>query len=508
VSAIEQILVAAVRMLGEGAVKAAIEYSRVATVAAPDDWRPYAVRARALARLDRSAEAVATLEMARRGAPFQATISAEIGHALGRLGSPARAVNPLRVSLILEPERSPESAAVAAALLSAGAQIDGTRWTARALTLAPDQTTLLGNLFNSWTNGGRDLAASLPVAVARQIARRIRDELDRGRAPRGRRLYYLHAQSDRLGHLAHELYMLRAVYLHRCDDIVVLVRDRVANPAVLDMFARGMTVERSPTDGVLAFGATPMPGEALEPLGLVTRPNLFSRFIEEMSAGAPRRHVDLNASDLDRGRRMLQRLGVAEDADIVTLHVREPSLFPGKRHHRHRDADLTTYLPAIKSLTAAGRTVVRLGDATMTRLPDLGPNVIDLPFHPAYEPFCDPYLIAVSRYFIGTFSGPLSIALALGTPALLLNCMIEYDHDLRLNPQDRLVPKHYLDESTGRLLTRDEILARKLDRAVTADALQQRGVALIALSADEISQAIGAMDRDVARTAGPGDMPA
>jgi putative glycosyltransferase (TIGR04372 family) len=488
------IIETAARLLAEGLLTHAEPWARIATIVAPDDWRGAAILGSVLARQDRSAEAATVLAAACRAQPLSPDLSAGLGHALGRLGRPEPAIAAFRTSLIVEPARAMETAAFAAALLAACDIGGGAIWLQRALTLDEAQLRLLTNLRQAQARAVDDARRRIPARLSARIGQRVRERLDRGRSTVKRRIYYLHAQSNRLGHLAHELYMLRATQAQTCDEIVVLVHAQVANPAVLEMFSRGMVVETPPDESLFWLATTAWDAEALEAQGVLVRSRLFDRFLAAMAAGRPRRHIALEEHDHERGRALRRAFGIRPELPLVTLHVREAGMFPNMPHHNHRDADIASYLDAIAYLTSRGHHVVRLGDPSMARLPDLGPNVIDLPFHAARAPLCDLHFIAASRFFVGTFSGPLSIALALGIPSLILNCAIEHVPDLRLNPRDRIVPKHYLDRTAGRYLTQDEVVARQLDRLVVADQYERLGIELVALTSAEVARAVIDMD--------------
>ena len=63
-------------------------------------------------------------------------------------------------------------------------------------------------------------------------------------------------------------------------------------------------------------------------------------------------------------------MGLPPDCWFVSLHVRE-----GVGASR-RDGNIADYLPAIRRITQAGGWVVRIGDASMTKISDV-PNLID-----------------------------------------------------------------------------------------------------------------------------------
>ncbi|MEQ8815094.1 MAG: TIGR04372 family glycosyltransferase [Thalassobaculum sp.] len=129
----------------------------------------------------------------------------------------------------------------------------------------------------------------------------------------------------------------------------------------------------------------------------------------------------LDSATVEQGDAALAELGVAADTPIVTLHVREPGYL---RDHASRmaprDADVTSYHEAVRYLTGRGYAVVRLGDETMTPLPDWQ-GVIDYPFSGKKADWMDVYLAARCRFHVGTSSGMSFIPLLFARPVLFTN---------------------------------------------------------------------------------------
>ena len=126
-----------------------------------------------------------------------------------------------------------------------------------------------------------------------------------------------------------------------------------------------------------------------------------------------------------RGAEALKKLGVPEGCWFVTCHVRSFSLArerSGDIPHssRCRDADLNTYRSAIQAITDRGGYVIRMGDPSMPKLDEM-PRVIDYAHSPQREGWLDLYLLATSKFLLGTGSGPPGVATALGTPVLFTN---------------------------------------------------------------------------------------
>jgi len=120
------------------------------------------------------------------------------------------------------------------------------------------------------------------------------------------------------------------------------------------------------------------------------------------------------------------------------------------------------YLGVIKALAAEGFRVIRLGDQTMTRLPDLGPNVLDAAAAPPIAQcimtgaFVEACAIMRSDFYIGMASGPSSITFAAHIPTLVLNAPITWAGCLP-NPEDLVVFRKYRIAGSMQPLTFAEI---------------------------------------------------
>jgi putative glycosyltransferase (TIGR04372 family) len=154
--------------------------------------------------------------------------------------------------------------------------------------------------------------------------------------------------------------------------------------------------------------------------------------------------------------------------------------------HTFRNVTVSNYIPAIRHLVARGFHVIRIGDATMTRLPDLGPRVIDAPFRADYDPLVEPYFIARCDFMVTCNSGPCSLARAFGRPCLVLNAPI--------NPTfipetfELVAFKKYIDLSGGgeRALSYAEILERGLQDIYSTSGFDDNQIDLRELSAGEL----------------------
>jgi len=114
-----------------------------------------------------------------------------------------------------------------------------------------------------------------------------------------------------------------------------------------------------------------------------------------------------------------KELGLPADAWYVCLHVREGGFYKDFQT-AERNADIANYLLAISEITSRGGWVVRMGDATMKRLPKIE-RVIDYPFTMQKSDLMDIYLIKNCKFYMGMQSGILDIANMFSRPIILTN---------------------------------------------------------------------------------------
>ncbi len=191
----------------------------------------------------------------------------------------------------------------------------------------------------------------------------------------------------------------------------------------------------------------------------------------------------LSDSDEVRGRDALESMGVPRDAWFVCLHVRENETHIARKGS---DADISTYLMAIESITKCGGWVIRMGNPSMTPLPTM-PKVIDYVHSKYRTDWMDVFLWASCRFFIGTSSGPLTVPPTFGVPVLYTNAPA-----LGVLPSmsnSLFIPKLYWSEHENRLLTFAEMLSSPAGGSVSSD-FSNLGLKQLDNTPEEINEAV------------------
>lgn len=170
--------------------------------------------------------------------------------------------------------------------------------------------------------------------------------------------------------------------------------------------------------------------------------------------------LSLSQMDRERGWENLRRLGVPRDAWFVTVHCREPGFYKilhpnfGDMHD-FRDADIYSYIPAMKAIVECGGWCIRVGDPTMKPLPQME-NVIDYVHLDIKSDWMDIFLLANCKFHLGG-SGVFGVCCAFGIPNAMAN-VAPIGTMFQLGPRDIDIPKLVWSFAEGRLLTFKEIL--------------------------------------------------
>lgn len=196
--------------------------------------------------------------------------------------------------------------------------------------------------------------------------------------------------------------------------------------------------------------------------------------------------IELNEEDHARGRQALRDLGIPGDAWYVCFHARESGFLSCSSTYAHRNADIATYIPAMRHVVSRGGYVVRMGDASMTPLPPIN-NVIDYAISPKKSDFIDIYLCHACRFFLGTNSGLIEVPRLFGRPCIQVNVT----PFLHANPESIFIPKLLFSEEKGRLLTYAEMFSMGFGCAVKyTDDYRRVGIRVVDNSAEDIVDVI------------------
>ena len=166
--------------------------------------------------------------------------------------------------------------------------------------------------------------------------------------------------------------------------------------------------------------------------------------------------IKMNPRKWKVAHKMRLKMGIPESDWFMCLHVREGGFHSDWESSKHRNADISNYIKAIEYVTANGGWVVRLGDSSMKKLPNIE-RVIDYPFTHFKCALMDVYLISECRFYSGTASGIFDMAILFQKPMVLANIYSWIDSSPP-RQGDLGILKHFYSKSKGRYLSVQEIL--------------------------------------------------
>ncbi len=141
-----------------------------------------------------------------------------------------------------------------------------------------------------------------------------------------------------------------------------------------------------------------------------------------------------------RGRAALGRLGVPEGAWVVAMHIRESGYHHTLLNPIH-DSDPRSYLKAAEAIIGRGGWVIRIGDPSMTPLPEME-GLIDYAHSPERADWLDVFIMGSSRFLLGCSSGPHAVPALFGGPVAAANWVPMCQGPW--GPRDLRIPKLHL----------------------------------------------------------------
>lgn len=199
--------------------------------------------------------------------------------------------------------------------------------------------------------------------------------------------------------------------------------------------------------------------------------------------------LKLSNSHYERGWDCLEQLGVPRETWFVCLHVREPGYLKegDNSHNTYRDADINTYLLAVKTIVENGGWVIRMGDPTMKPLPPME-HVIDYVHSDVRSDWMDIFCCAECRFFLGTTSGLFLVSFVFGVPCALANFtpMVERPW----SGKDIFIPKLYWSKTKDRYFTFEEALAPQIRNCYDGRKIESSGIQLVDNTPEEINDMV------------------
>jgi putative glycosyltransferase (TIGR04372 family) len=203
----------------------------------------------------------------------------------------------------------------------------------------------------------------------------------------------------------------------------------------------------------------------------------------------------LGDDDRRRGREVLSRLGMPDDAWFVCVQNREPtydlkykSEWPKTAVGRvypfgFRDCAIANYRLAIDAIVKRGGWVVRMGEATTEPLPPMK-QVIDYAHLEVKSDWMDVFLCASCRFFLGNSSGLFFMSSIFGVPVARANSVPMAS--LWSYPDDLVIPKLMWSSRERAYLSFPEVFGSPLADIHYSFAFEEAGIEVLENDPGEI----------------------
>ena len=218
-------------------------------------------------------------------------------------------------------------------------------------------------------------------------------------------------------------------------------------------------------------------------------PNLVHQ--ERIKLKKYERHTTLKLTNdhYEKGKRILKKIGLSDDAWYITLHVRELGYRGETKYNtnsKFRSTNPLNYLKSIKAVTEAGGWVFRMGnpEGNSTKLPTM-PNVVDYAHSSIRSEFMDVFLGATCKFCIGTSSGYFCIPRYFSIPVILTNTPRSGEY-FPLTQKDFFLPRIFLNTKTKKYIKFDEFMAPPMSFSGSDEIYLKKGIKCIENQPDEL----------------------
>lgn len=199
----------------------------------------------------------------------------------------------------------------------------------------------------------------------------------------------------------------------------------------------------------------------------------------------------LTPTHFERGQECLQKLGLPKGAWFVAAHVREAGFKNQANcpYNGHRLATASNFFEAFKRITDAGGWVVRMGEPSMSKLPEL-PNVIDYAHSEHKSDWMDIFLCGAARFYLGTSAGLKIVPPLFGTPSIITNVSPTcYRH----GHKNLFLPKLLWNNAEKRYLSFGEMFQPPIYDQENGVLLQELGIVSVENTNEEILEVVQEM---------------
>ena len=227
--------------------------------------------------------------------------------------------------------------------------------------------------------------------------------------------------SDRIGHLAGEIdqFLRKQIHTNKKEKRIIIT-NKVCNYSIYKILSRYTNLIESPhLYRILSYIIRHFPNQKIiKKLGMTLCE--FSLYNDIKSV------VSMSDNEIEKGYKLIKNLyGMKKDSWWVCFHSRDNSYFEKNfkknfDYHNYRNCDIENMLPAMKLISKLGGYAIRYGADEERPLSYKDEKIIDYSFNGRSD-FLDIFLIAKSRFFVGTTSGTSHVAKLFSVPYLMTN---------------------------------------------------------------------------------------
>ncbi|SIO40033.1 putative glycosyltransferase, TIGR04372 family [Bradyrhizobium erythrophlei] len=196
-----------------------------------------------------------------------------------------------------------------------------------------------------------------------------------------------------------------------------------------------------------------------------------------------------DTSIVEKARDAFREWGIGPNDWYVCVHMREPSYIgaDADRGQNNRNANPKNYEEALRYITSQGGWVLKLGAPQSPPLPGME-RVVDYARSRHKSDSLDIYLIRHAKFFVGTTSGLVNVAVSFGLPTAQVNCLTTESQLWHSGVRFCLKP---IVRADGRMLTQKELISSQWRWGLfTVDTMRYYNLTAADNSSDEILETV------------------
>lgn len=263
-----------------------------------------------------------------------------------------------------------------------------------------------------------------------------------------------------------------------------------ANEQLLKMFKRKLTIIQIPRGKLMNMFL-----DAIFSKKSVLRQSIFcqSLFSQSLSFlpfnsneyyefNNAERNLDFTASEEEKGKKLLEKMGIKDNSWFICFHSRDPAYLVDLTSEDYRDCDVKNYLEAARYIASQDGYAVRMGQVVRKKLPDLNNSrIIDYASNYRTD-FGDIYLPAKCKFFLGSTAGLFLVPTIFHVPVAVTNFIPIHT---TLREGDLFILKKIWSIKEERFLTFREMLL-EWENALCSEYYTKAGLKVVENTAEEI----------------------